>query len=85
MIFGPEFDQTWFPSKTDRGSIEKLQKLLGPKITSEGKKYMLLPPILFPNGIKKEKDVFLNPALVRVSFSHCREFNTSYADIYHRC
>ena len=67
LIFGPEFDQKWFPAKFNRGSIKKLQELLGVQTTPEGKKYVLLAPILFPDGSNDKKDVFLNPALVRVS------------------
>ena len=46
-----------------------LQKLLGAHVSQEGKKYHVLPPILFPDESQKKKDVFLNPALVRVSLS----------------
>lgn len=67
VIFGPGFDQNWFPSKFNRGSIEKLQELLGAHMTPKGKKYLLLPPILFPDGSQNKRDVFLNPALIRVS------------------
>ena len=67
LIFGPGFKQSWFPSKTNRENNEMFQTLLGAHTTSEGKKYRLLPPILFPTGSTNRKDVFLNPALVRVS------------------
>ena len=68
MIFGREFEQALFPSRFDRGSIAKFQELLGVRATPVGKKYPLLPPILFPNGsTSKARDIFLNPALVRVS------------------
>ena len=80
LIFGPEFDQTWFPSKANRGSIEKLQNLLGACMTPKGKKYPLLPPILFPDGSQNKKDVFLNPALVKVRIFFCKTFTTQYAD-----
>ena len=46
-----------------------LQELLGAYMTAEGKKYALLPPILFPQGSKNPTDIFLNPALVNVSLS----------------
>ena len=80
LIFGPEFDQTWFPSKFNRGSIEKFQYLLGAQMTPEGKKYPLLPPILFPDGPQNKKDVFLNPALVRVRIFSCDTFTTQYTE-----
>ena len=67
MIFGPGFEQIWFPSRINRGSIEKFQTLLGAHMTPEGKKYPLLPPILFPTGSQNRKDVFLNPALAKAS------------------
>jgi hypothetical protein len=66
LIFGPGFDVEWFPSKFNRGSIEKLQDLLGAHESPVGKKYDFLPPILFPNGSTKKSEVFLNPALVKV-------------------
>ena len=67
LIFGPEFDQNWFITKFDRQSVEKLQELLGVQPTGQGRKYSLLPPILYPNSSMKKKDLFLNPALVNVS------------------
>ena len=67
MIFGPGFKQIWFPLKINRGSIEKFQMLLGAHMTPEGKKYPLLPPILFPTGSQNRKDMFLNPALAKAS------------------
>ena len=80
LIFSPKFDQTWFPLKANRGSIKKLQYLLGACITPEGKKYPLLPPILFPNGSQNKKDVFLNLALVRVCIFFCKTSTTQYTD-----
>lgn len=65
-IFGPGFEQTWFATKFKRGSVEKLQVASGAYTTSMGKKYRLLPPILFPKDSKHKKDVFLNPALIKV-------------------
>jgi hypothetical protein len=76
VIFGPGFEQHWFPSKFNRGSIEKLQELLGAQMTSKGKKYLLLPPILFPDGSQNKRDVFLNPALIRVSIFTSQAFTT---------
>jgi len=68
-IFGVGFEQKWFYSKFDRGSLPEFQKLLGVTITSEGKKYPLLPPILYPDGSPDKKTLFLNPVLVRVCTS----------------
>ena len=72
LIFGSGFQQEWFPSKFERGSVETLQKLLGAHMTLKGKKYLLLPPILYLDGSSKNKrDLFLNPALIKVStFAH---------------
>jgi hypothetical protein len=80
MIFGPGFEQQWFPSKFDRETIEKFQDLLGAHMTPRGKKYPLLPPIFYPNGSQSKRDVFLNPALVKVSHSSHRVFTTRRAD-----
>ena len=66
-IFGPGFEKDWFSTQFGRGGIEKLQMLSGATMTPKGKKYMLLPPILFPDGSNSNKDVFLNPALAKVS------------------
>jgi len=66
-IFGPGFEQQWFPSKFERGSVEKLQELLGAYMTPKGKRYSLFPPILFPDGSTNKSDIFLNPALTNVS------------------
>ena len=66
-IFGDGFERVWFATRYDRAAIEKLQVLSGAHMTDKGKRYRLLPPILFPDGSNSKKDVFLNPALVRVS------------------
>ena len=66
-IFSPGFEKDWFATHFDRGGVEKLQMLSGATMTHKGKKYLLLPPILSPDGSKSNKDVFLNPALARVS------------------
>lgn len=66
MIFNGDFKQEWFSTKFDRNSLPGFQELLGVTITTEGKKYPLLPPILFRNGSKDKEGLFLNPALVRV-------------------
>ena len=65
-IFGVGFLQEWFHTKFDRNSLPEFQKLLGVKITSEGKKYPLLPPILYRDGSPDKDALFLNPALVKV-------------------
>ena len=80
LIFGPGFDQEWFASGYQRASIEKLQDLLGANSTQRGKKYPLLPPILFPDGSQSKRDVFLNPALVRVSIFSYQAFAMWYID-----
>ena len=80
LIFGPGFEQSWFASKFKRGSIQKLQDLLGATVTPKGKKYRLLPPILFPDGSQNKRDVFLNPALVRVSVVPYQAFAMRYTD-----
>ena len=67
LIFGPGFEQEWFATGYERGSVAKLQELLGAHMTSEGKKYSVLPPILFPEGSNAKKNIFLNPALIKVS------------------
>jgi len=68
LILGPGFPQEWFPSQFNRGSIEKLQALLGAHFTAAGKEYHVIAPILFPKGPKiKKAGIFMNPALIRVS------------------
>lgn len=61
-----------------------LQALLGANMTSQGKKYPLFPPILFPDELQRKKDVFLNPALVRVSLYAYKDFLRGIL-IKHRC
>jgi hypothetical protein len=65
-IFGPGFQQEWFTSKYDRNTLPEFQELLGAMITSGGKKYLLLPPVLFPNGLSDKDALFLNPVLAKV-------------------
>jgi hypothetical protein len=67
LIFGEGVEHAWFATSYDRGSVEQLQVLAGAHITAQGKKYRILPPVLFPAGTEKKKDVFLNPAIARVS------------------
>ena len=75
-IFSPGFEKDWFATHFDCGGIEKLQMLLGTTMTPKGKKYLLLPPILFPDGSKSNKDVFLSLALARVSALLYKLFTT---------
>ena len=79
-IFGPGFEQTWFATKFKRGSVEMLQVVSGAYVTTKGKKYRLLPPILFPKDSEHKKDVFLNPALIKVSLLFYQLTNTRYTD-----
>ena len=44
-----------------------LQQLVGADGEGDAKTYHLFPPILFPEGSNKMRDVFLNPVLVNVS------------------
>jgi len=69
LIFGKNFEQEWFQSKfKGRGGIKKLQELVGATEGPNGTKtYRLLPPVLFPEGSTRKQDVFLNPALIKVS------------------
>lgn len=67
-IFGPGFEQKWFATKFNRGNIGMLQVLSGAYVGPMGKGYRLFAPILFPGGsAKRSKDIFLNPALAKVS------------------
>ena len=68
-IFGSDsFKDDWFATKYKRGTVPKLQDLSGAYMTTQGKKYQPLPLILFPDGPDNKKDIFLNPALIRVSW-----------------
>lgn len=65
-IFG--FDTDFFKSKFDRSTIPEFQTLLGVKNTPKGKRYPMLPPILYPDGTGMDpKKLFLHPVLVKVS------------------
>ena len=77
-IFGDGFQQKWFATQFDRSVIEELQVLSGAHSTTSGKKYHIIPPILFPNGSTNKKEVFLNPALVNVSLLFDYLSATSY-------
>jgi hypothetical protein len=76
IIFGAGFEPDWFASKFNRGSVEKLQELVGARVSSKGKGYLLLPPILYPDGSQNKKDIFLNPALVKASILSNQVFGT---------
>ena len=65
-IFGGDFKQEWFCVGFNRNSLPQFQKLLGAKITSEGKTYHFLPPILYLNESPDKDALFLNPALAKV-------------------
>ena len=65
-IFG--FDSGVFVSQYDRSTVPEFQTLLGVKDMPKGKQYPMLPPILYPDGSDMDpKQLFLNPALVKVS------------------
>ena len=82
-IFGHGFAQEWFLSKYDRNSLPEFQKLLGVTATPGGKKYPLLPPILYPNGSLDKNALFLNPALAKVrTFIYSRDPYTSHLHIH---
>ena len=53
-----------------------LQQLVGADGEGDVKTYRLFPPILFPEGSSRMRDVFLNPALINVSdtFSKVPDF-----------
>jgi hypothetical protein len=55
-----------FKDSRDKDSDPVLQGLLGVTITPGGKKYALLPPILYPNELPDKDTLFLNPPLAKV-------------------
>lgn len=65
-IFGCGFQQEWFLTQYDRNSLPEFQEQLGAIITPEGKKYPLLPPVLYPNESLDKNTLFMNPALAKV-------------------
>ena len=65
-IFGCGFQQEWFLTQYDRNSLPEFQEQLGAIITPGGKKYPLLPPVLYPNELLDKNTLFTNPALARV-------------------
>lgn len=70
------FTQEEFASTFDRNTILMFQELLGVTTTTEGKKYPLLPPILFRNGQRDKNGLFLNLALVKVGVSFVNGFGS---------
>jgi hypothetical protein len=77
QILGAGFDQGWFATRYNRESVEKLQTLSGAYMAPDGKKYRLLAPILYPET-QRSKDIFLNPALIRVGFLFYQVFAVQY-------
>ena len=71
IIFGNCFEQQWFLSGYSRSMLPEFQKLLGAMATSRGKKYLLLPPVLYPDGSMSKDTLFLNPALAKVRVFAC--------------
>ena len=65
LIFG--FPQQWFETGAARASNETFQKLLGAHMTTAGKEYEPISPFLYPDGSTRRGDLFLNPALAKVS------------------
>ena len=66
LIFG--LDSDFFVIGYDRANLGVFQELLGVKDTPKGKRYPMLPPILYPAGSSMDpKKLFLNPALINVS------------------
>ena len=71
LIFGSEFDGKWFQTGYNRAGVEEFRRLLG--VDSPGsRQYALFPRIFYPNDDKKAKDIFLNPALLKVSIYFIR-------------
>jgi hypothetical protein len=79
-IFGKGFELDWFATSHNRESEKTLQVLAGAHMTAQGKKYRLLPPVLYPPGPEKKKDIFLNPAIATVSTLFYQVFTTWYAN-----
>ena len=71
IIFGNCFEQQWFLSEYDRSTLPEFQKLLGAMATSGGKKYPLLPPVLYLHGLMSKDTLFLNPTLAKVCVFAC--------------
>jgi hypothetical protein len=76
-IFG--FDSEYFATQYDRSTVQEFRTLLGVKDTPKGKRYPMLPLILYPNGSDTDpKQLFLNPALIKVSVHSISCFYTVY-------
>jgi hypothetical protein len=72
-IFGSRFDTSWFPTSFARETVPLLNKLLGASGSSEERKtYPLFPPIFYPKNVVNAKNIFLNPALPKVSHPFIR-------------
>lgn len=75
IIFG--LSGTYFEAGFDRSTSNECMDLLGVKDTPKGKRYPILPPILYPEGSRNDpKKLFLSPAITRVCFGmylrvHC--------------
>ena len=66
VIFG--FDAKFFTSDFDCSKVTEFQVLLRVKDMPKGKWYPMLPPILFlDGGSANPGQLFLNPALIKVS------------------
>lgn len=68
-IFGKEFLQPWFTLEYPRGGEELLCKWLGAIHVDGRVNYLPLPPILYRDGDRDSKYIFMNPALPRVRHS----------------
>jgi hypothetical protein len=65
-VFG--FESKYFATEYDRSEVPEFGILLGVKDTPKGRRYPMLPPILYPNGSDADpKQLFLNPALIKAS------------------
>ena len=66
IIFG--FSSDLFVTDFDRSEVPEFQALLGVRETPKGKRYPVLPPILYPDGKYRDPEqLFLNPALIKVT------------------
>jgi hypothetical protein len=65
-IFG--FKSEYFATAYNRLEVPEFHILLGVKDTPKGRRYPMLPPILYPDGSDTDpKRLFLNPALIKAS------------------
>ena len=65
-IFGSQYSEKWFETGYNRADVVEFQKLLGVE-DPNCRQYALFPPIFYPDDQKRRRDVFLNPALFKVS------------------